>query len=275
MIPQRRTLISLERSVAERNHQEAIQAVFDILHGIDERYGRLDQSEANLIAVDGGDDEIGLVFATRFASAFGRLLADPDYVLTSLDYEKLLLQHRWIDLLFCLSGFRNSDYLLNTLAKQGPNGQLSFEGNNFLKLLVALSLNTRLGIDLEMFWRANAVAAALALLHYTSSRYVFRPRAFDFRERILEWLPERLSQVKLGGMTLARLPEIYMHCSYAITSRKHEIKTALMAQMRRACLEAGARDTDVTLPTREEKPTVVVIAEHLTPGHAEIGRAHV
>ena len=67
--------------------------------------------------------------------------------------------------------------------------------------------------------------------------------------------------------TLARLPEIYMHCSYAITPRKHEIKTALMSQMRRVCLEAGCPETSVTLPVgRDERPTVVVIAVHELSG---------
>jgi hypothetical protein len=274
MTPQRRNILTLERQVAARNHQEAVLAALDILTSIDERYGRLDQAELNGIALAGSDEEVALVFSTRFAAAFGRLLSDPEFVLSAVDYERLLLHHRWIDLLFGLSGFRDSDHLMHLLAKHGPNGQMTFDGNNLLRLFCSLSMNTRVNIDFEQFWRGNSVAAALAFLHYTSSRYFFQPRAYNFRERILEWLPGRLNEVRLGAMTLARLPEIYMHCSYAITPRKHEIKTALMSQMRRVCLEAGCPETSVTLPVgRDERPTVVVIAEHLSPGHA-VFRTH-
>ena len=71
-------------------------AALDILTSIDERYGRLDQAELNGIALAGSDEEVALVFSTRFAAAFGRLLSDPEFVLSAVDYERLLLHHRWI-----------------------------------------------------------------------------------------------------------------------------------------------------------------------------------
>ena len=100
-------------------------------------------------------------------------------------------------------------------------------------------MNSFIHVDFDRFWRTNRVASAIAFFNYISSRYVFSRRAFAFRERLLEWIPERLAEVKFGAMTLARLPEVYMHCSYALTARKHAIKRPLMEQMRRACLEAG------------------------------------
>jgi hypothetical protein len=137
-----------------------------------------------------------------------------------------------------------------------------------------LSMNSRVNVDFNHFWQANRVAAAVAFLQYISSRYVFSPRAFEFRERLLEWIPDRLDDVKLGSLILSRLPEIYMHCSYAITPKKHEIKAGLMRQMRRACLEAGATEVSRELPNSiPERPTVVVVAEHFLPGHA-VHRTH-
>jgi len=38
------------------------------------------------------------VFCTRFAAAFGRVMADPDVPLSTADFEQLLTCHRWIDL---------------------------------------------------------------------------------------------------------------------------------------------------------------------------------
>src|SRR5262249_46359571 len=153
--------------------------------------------------------------------------------------------------------------LFPLLAKIGPGDQMTFEASNFLRLLTIVSMNSRVNIDFNQFWQANRVASAVAFLQYISSRYVFSPRAFDFRERLLEWIPQKLDDVKLGSLILSRLPEIYMHCSYAITPKKHEIKRGLMRQMRRACLEAGCVEVSRELPANiPERPTVVVVAEH-------------
>ena len=37
--------------------------------------------------------------------------------------------------------------------------------------------------------------SAIAFFNYISSRYVFSRRAFAFRERLLEWIPERLARL--------------------------------------------------------------------------------
>ena len=100
----------------------------------------------------------------------------------------------------------------------GPS--LTFDGLNFLRFLILRSMNSRIHANLEDYWKVSSVGTALAFLHYVGSRYVFWPRAFEFREQILEWLPGRLGPIKLGDLTLARLPEIYMHCSYAIDAEE-------------------------------------------------------
>jgi HMW1-like protein len=275
---QRPSLRGFERLVADRNLPAAYQTAVQILNAVDDRFGRLERIDLSDIVSDGTDEEIALVFCTRFAAAFGRLISDPGLTFTPVDYERLLLQHRWIDIIFTLSGFRSSDHILPLIASsqaQQP-GMMNFEGMGFLRFLATMTLNSNIGVDFEQFWRANRVATALAFLQYISSRYVFQPRAFDFREKLLEWLPGKLSELKLGSLTLARLPEIYMHCSYAITPRKHDIKKGLMQQMRRACIEGGAQEIapgSVPLPPKGSKPTVVVVAEHFVVGHA-VHRTH-
>jgi hypothetical protein len=132
-----------------------------------------------------------------------------------------------------------------------------------------LSLNSRYGLDLEQWWRANPAAAAAAFLHFLGSRTVFRPRAFELRERLLEWLPDRLGDVTLGSVSLSRAAEIYMHCSYAFTPKKHAIKAAIIKQMRRQCIEIGCREIspDGAVATGE-RPTIVVVAEHFSALHS-------
>jgi len=274
MSTRRASLPLLERQVSEHKREEALETAIQILTAIDNRYGRLEQVELGEITSDGSDEDIASIFSTRVATALSTLLTDPGLQISAADFERLLTHHRWIDLLFSLSGYRTSDHLIPLLAKIQTDNRLSFEGLNFARLLVLRSMNSRLPVNFDEFHRANNVGSMLAFLHYISSRYVFWPRAFDFRERLLEWIPNRLGDIKLGGLTLSRLPEIYMHCSYAITPKKHEIKRDLMRQMRRACLEAGCVEVPAKLPDKiAKRPTVVVVAEHFLPGHA-VHRTH-
>ncbi len=108
-----------------------------------------------------------------------------------------------------------------------------------MPLLATRTLTSGFNIDLDEFWRFNRTACAVAFLNYLSSRWVLSRPAFEFRERLLEWIPERLGEVKLGSLALAQAAKTYMNCTYAITAKKHAIKRPLMEQMRRACLQAG------------------------------------
>ncbi len=264
------SLPALERLVADHRHAEALQMVLSILGAIDRRNGWLDGVVTNATAPHAKGEDAALIFATRFAAAFGQLLCEPDFKLTADQYEPLLIYYRWTELIFSLSGFRTSDNFLSLMSKDASEGRSTFQGANVLRLLALLTLNSSINVDLDKFWRASRTGSAIAFLNYVSSRYVFSERAFEFRERLLEWIPDRLGEVNLGTVTLARVPEFYMHCSYAFTDRKHAIKRPLMEQMRRVCLEQGVVENGAaSLPMkRTERLTVVVIGEQFFEGHA-------
>jgi hypothetical protein len=270
----RPSLPALERLVAAHRLPEALEMAIRILAAIESRAGRIDRVVAGSSQPGSSEDDIALIFATRFAAVFGQLITAQDLQVTAADYERLLSHYRWIDLIFSLSGFRTSDHLVLLIAKDAGDGRLSFQGADYLRLLSVHTMNSFVNVDFDRFWRTNRVASAIAFFNYISSRYVFSRRAFEFRERLLEWMPERLGEVKFGSMTLARLPEVYMHCSYAVTARKHAIKRPLMEQMRRACLEAGVLEADGAIPPREGgRATLVVVGERFAPGHA-VFRSH-
>ncbi len=272
--PSRPSLLALEKAIAARNRKQALDLVHAILTSIDRRFGRLDALDLGAIANEPTTEERTLIFATRFIAAFGMLASDPELKIPMHDFERLLLQHRWIDLLFGVSGFRSSDFLLARLATKGPRGNWMFSGDAVLRMLAAYSLDSRVPLDFAQCWKADRTAAAVAFLHYVGSRYLFWPRAFELRERLLEWLPAQLDEVKLGSMTLSRVPEIYMHCSYAITPKKHEIKSGIMRQMHRACTDAGCLEMpEDRAPSPSGKPTAIVIAEHLKLDHS-VFRTH-
>ena len=263
------SLPTLERLVAGRRNAEALQMALKILEAIDNDFGRLNDVATGATYPGGGEEDAALVFATRFAAAFGRLMTEPDLEISVGSYESLAIHHRWIDLIFSLSGLRNSDSFIPLIASDSGDGRMSFEGTNLLRLLAMLTMNSFIDVDFDRSWRANRAASAVAFLNYIGSRYVFSRRAFEFRERLLEWIPERLAEVKLGVRTLSCLSQIYMHCSYAVTARKHAVKRPLMEQMRRACLEAGVIEAAGSIPARgADRATVVVVGEQFIQGHA-------
>src|SRR3954466_3074062 len=98
MPPTHPSLAQFERLVAERNLTDAIAMLIALLRAIDERYGRLDLVDLGDLTSMGRDEEIALIFSTRFAASMGRLLTDRGFSLDAAEYETLILHHRWIDL---------------------------------------------------------------------------------------------------------------------------------------------------------------------------------
>lgn len=267
------SLPQFERFVIERDHERALIAALTILQAIDGRYGRIDR-----VAIGSNDsalasDEAVRVFCTRFASAFGQMIAALDFALSGIGYEALLVQRQWLDVIFSLSGFRGSDHLLTLVGQHDQNGNLSYRGNRLVKMLAVRSVDSRAALDLDQAWRANRDAAALAFLHSVDSLCVTSARGGKFRDTILEWLPERLDEVQLGPLTLSNIQNAYLHCSYADTPKKHAIKAGLIRQMRRACLDAGCKEFAAGAVSRDPRPTIVVVLERFGRSHS-VYRTH-
>ena len=72
----RPSLPLLERLVAENRFAEALQMAISILQAIDHRAGRVDNVVAETSYPGGTEEDIAVVFATRFAAAYGRLLTE-------------------------------------------------------------------------------------------------------------------------------------------------------------------------------------------------------
>lgn len=272
----RSSLSQLERYICDRNYREALIMMAQMLGAIDTAYGGLTGIDLSDVIFDGTDEDLALVFCTRFSAAIGRLLTTPEFVLGSIEYEYLLLHHRWTEMVFALSGFRTADPYIKQLAISNAEGHLTFPRSALPRVLLLLSRRSPLMNDLEKLWNVDHQVAALAFLHYLDSRWVLQPDAAELRERLLTWLPQpgHLDELKLGAITLSRLPEIYMHCSYAFGPNKHSIKRVLVEQMRRACVAAGCAEWQQNSPARAaQRPTVVVMVEHFRSIHS-VYRTH-
>ena len=74
-----------------------------ILAAVESRAGRIDGVVAGPSYPDGSEEDVALIFATRFAAVFGQLITARDLKITATDYERLLSYYRWIDLIFSLT----------------------------------------------------------------------------------------------------------------------------------------------------------------------------
>ena len=195
------------------------------------------------ITSDGTAEDIALVFCTRFAAAFGRVMVDPEVPLTTADFELLLTHHRWIDLIFSLSGYRTSDHVVPVLARPRRRTEPDVRRAEFPALShPAVDEFADPGRTSRTTGR-SAASARRSPSSTMSARATCSGRArSNSASRSSSGCPGGSARSSSATLTLARLPEIYMHCSYAVDPRKHAIKADLMRQMRGACLEYGCHE---------------------------------
>ncbi len=262
------SLAAFERLAVEGAHDQAALMALQILQSIDAAYGQIRHIDFGGPDGAADDEQRAVMFCTRFAAALSLIVTNAGFRFSDQGFEAFLLQHRWIDLIFSISGFSSSDHLLPLVGSVAGSDTWNLSAETIIRILPVLSTNTRFDLDLDQWWQANMAAAAITFLHFLGSRTVFRPRAAALRERLLEWLPGRLDEVKLGTISLSKAVEAYMHCSYAFSPHKHLIKAAIMRQMHRKCIEMGCREVSRAMVRAGERPTIVVVAEHFSARHS-------
>jgi hypothetical protein len=264
------SLSAFERHVATRETEPAVTEALRILRIVDENMGGLNGIDFGIPFPELAVRDLHTRFATRFVAAFGDLLTQPNVSINATAVELLFIYHRWTDMMFALSGFQSSAHLVSRLTAT-PTSEWKLSGSALVQFLVFFSPSSTLEIDLDECYAANPGATVIAALGYLSARCCVTERACAFRERLLEWLPGKMDDITLGRIRLSFAAEVYMHCSYAAGPDKHRIKADLIAQMRKVCLAAGARE--MVEPPKRAKPRIVVVAEHFRAGHS-VWRTH-
>ena len=264
------SLVAFERHVSARNYGDAVNEALRILRVIDDGMGGMNRINFG-VPLDGiSDRDVHTQFSTRFVAAFGDMMSRPDLKVEAGPVELLFTYHRWLDVMFTLSGFQNSTHLLSRLT-DAPAGQWQLSTSSLVQFMLIFSPSDNLTVNLDEWYRANPSLTVIACLAYLSARTCVTPRAGAFRERVLEWLPGKLAGLTLGRIRLTSTAEIYMHCSYASGPNKHKIKADLIAQLRTVSLAAGAKE--MVEPPKRKKPRIVVVAEHFRGGHS-VFRTH-
>jgi hypothetical protein len=279
MAKSRPSLYQFEYLVARGDAKAAFKESLYILLAIETHYGAIDGVDAPPHSGAGLAPDRLQIFSTRFTAAFKQLLFRSDFELSWVQFHQLIYFHRWLELMFYASGFRSSDCLLPLVCGNENGAKITFSRTHALSFLSLYSPNSGFELGPEGIWGKAPRAAATAFLNYVASRYVFRKRAFEFREKLLAFLPTALAEVEIPKSVLAGIAEYFMACSYAVLPQKHAIKTELMRQMRQACLSAGceefisAPDNKNASVTNPERPTIVVVVERMSFGHS-VYRTH-
>jgi hypothetical protein len=266
-----------ESTCYARKHEEAAREFVALLSMLDRNYGGFDagfhaQPTANMMGVDQDPHIIN-----RICSALSTLFSDPSFNLSFDGYRQLLYFHRWIATLFAASSFRNADHILRALNIQGPNAR-AVEVNNrdLAKFCLLYTPNSEIPMNMEALWKTDrhlAVALACALL---SPRFLGTSAAHDKREVLLQWLPPKLDEIDdLNVLPIGVLHDVYMHCSYADTSKRHAIKAPINRLVRKKLVEQGIKDVEGPPRVRVagEKPVIMVILEWFSGAHS-IYRTH-
>lgn len=266
-----------ESACYARQHEPAAREFVAFLAMLDRNYGGFDHGfDAKPTASMAGVDQDPHII-NRICSALSALFSDPAFSLSFDGYRQLLYFHRWIATLFAASSFRNADHILRALNIKGSNAR-AVEVNNrdLAKFCLLYTPNSEIPMDMEALWahdRHLAVALACALL---SPRFLGTAAAHDKREVLLEWLPPKLDQIDdLNVLPIGVLHDVYMHCSYADTPRRHAIKAPINRLVRRKLEQQGIRDVAHAPRTRTsgEKPLLMVVLEWFSGSHS-IYRTH-
>jgi hypothetical protein len=260
-----------------RKHEAAAREFVALLSMLDRNYGGLDvgfhaQPTASMMGTDQDPHIIN-----RICSALSALFSDPAFSLSFDGYRQMLYFHRWIATLFAASSFRNADHILRALNIKGPNAR-AVEVNNrdLAKFCLLYTPNSEIPMNMEALWQSDrhlATALACALL---SPRFLGTAAAHDKREVLLQWLPPKLDEIDdLNVLPIGVLHDVYMHCSYADTPKRHAIKAPINRLVRKKLVEQGFKDVEGLPRMRApgEKPLMLVILEWFSGSHS-IYRTH-
>lgn len=208
-------------------------------------------------------DSVWVQLCTRASSAWMACLNTRELQLSVAQVQGLA-QHRYtFQCLFAGSGFQGSRVLLETLAQPREGGGFAVPKRSALTLAATLAVEW-IPDDLAQWamhhpdapLRAALVLGWLAQASYTT------PRAEQLCNALLEHASEFTKD--LSGIHNLLLLRVWMGCSYFSSPRKHEIKTALGAELaRRLPLR---KPKLAALPARE-KPVLLVVAEAINRLH--------
>ncbi|WGE31689.1 adhesin [Actinobacillus genomosp. 2] len=275
-------LAVFEAAVDTRNYEQACTELLLILEQLDSNFGGIQHIEFEYpLQLEALEQEKIVYFCTRMAVAITSLFSDPALEISDSGAQRFLVFQRWLSLIFASSPFINADHILKTYncnsASENPlDIHLAQTKSALIKFCILYLPESNVNLNLDALWQLDAELCASLCFALQSPRFIGTSTAFNKRNTILQWFPERLAQLaNLNNVPSAISHDVYMHCSYDIASNKHNVKKALNQVIRRHLEnEYHWKDRDVSkIGYRNDKPVMVVLLEHFHSAHS-IYRTH-
>lgn len=276
------SLEKFESLAYQHIHEEGMRELLALLQSLDEHYGGVgpDFYASPLGSVS--QEDLDLHIWTRAASAASALLSDKNLLIAKEWRPQILTLHRWFSALFAATPFRNADHVLRGLNTSDDKSDLlclNVEVQHLLKFALLYTAESEVPVDLDVLWEADKQLAASLTLVLVTSRFLGSPSAHTKRELILPWLSKRLDEIDdIEQLPQGVLHDLYMHCSYADQTEKHDIKKPINTLIRRKLQQLGLNSVafsacDVQERVDIEKPVLLVVIEWFGKGHS-IYRTH-
>lgn len=268
------SLERLEHFAYSRQSEPAAREMLKLLTHLDTHMGQLGDV-GNMPSGEYSADQRDAHFATRIASAVTAMFSDPAFELSDLGFQQLIYLQRWMTMLFGASPFGNADHIIHLMNQQGfeRREEITITSRDYFRLGLLYSLDSGIPLQPEAIWNENKRLAASLFLAMLSARIAVSEQAHAKKEYLLGWLPPRLKELSLDDFPIGILHDVWMHCSYADRSDKHEIKRAINELIRAKLLGIGFTDVVNPLPPGREKPVLMCILEWFNANHS-IYRTH-
>lgn len=258
--------------VHRHRNEEAARELIELVQHLDRSFGRFPDLEEALYT--GRQDPRSVAYVTRVAAAIASLFSDATFQLTEDGFRQFSMAHRWLSAIFGASAFGTADHVLRALAAESNDGTgggtatFAVEEKDLLKFALLYSIDSTLPLDIESLWNKNRKIAACLFLGILSSRIVLSDAAHEKREKLLEWFPQKLRTLTLPDIPAGFLHDVWMHCTYAATPTRHDIKGVLNGMVRDELLRAGYEDDLRPRPAGRDRPVIVVVTDHFHSKHA-------
>lgn len=255
----------------------AARSLLDLLNRLNNNYGDIGQefnlhpsSEISLSALQ--DHAI-----VRLCSAITCLFANQQFAFTPVALAQVLNWHRWISTIFSASNFINADHLLRSMNVSDHDGSVEISESKLQQFIMLFSPDSGVPINIERLYENNSLTAVGLGLALLSPRFLGTVAAHNKREILLPWLTDKLAYIdSIDQLPTTILHDVYMHCSYANSSNRHDIKRSINRLVRKSLYDAGFNFSKIDRPLtkgKKKKPLMLVVLEWFSKGHS-IYRTH-
>lgn len=251
-------------------HEESAGILLFLLQQLDRQYGQWGAFEGYVPGQTA--QAIDRHVCTRIAGAVTTLFSRPSFIISDSGFYHLMGFHRWLALIFAVSGYGNGDHIIRNISG-GVVTPLTLNAGNLRVFCLSYYPDSQIPLQLESLWLYDRRTVAALCFSLLSGRVFPTPAAHEKREQLLAWFPEKLQALgSLEHVPVSVLHDVYMHCSYADLPQKHEIKRVINQLLRQQMLDEGK--TDLPVPGKKRrKPIILVITEWFTCQHS-VWRTH-